>query len=206
PFIEAVSRGKVIPLSGSSQIYDINLKDSPSSSVPMELMRIDQSYIPLYEINLLKGRNFSHDYTSDISGQSLIINESSRKLLNLENPIGVQTNEGVIIGVVQDFKFESFHKALRPLFFRMPETTENAFLKNMIENYGELMIRYTEGGKEKAVNTVRAILEAQNINFISDFSELTNPGDREQSYVIFDREYYTNLEDKIYGNEKTLQK
>ena len=76
----------------------------------------------------------------------------------------------------------------------------------MLRNDGDLMIRYSEGEKENTIRTVETILENQNINFISDYSELANPRDREQTYVLFDREYYTNLEDKIYGNEKTLQK
>ncbi len=172
----------------------------------MELMRVDESYIPLYNIRLLQGRNFSNEYASDKIGQSLIINESALKMLNLKNPIGTQTNEGVIIGIVHDFKFESFHKTLRPLFFRMPETTKYPEMNKMIRNFGDLMIRYREGEKENAINTVETILENQNINFISDYSELTNPRDREQTYVVFDREYNANLEDKIYGNEKTLQK
>jgi putative ABC transport system permease protein len=206
PFIEAVSRGNVLPLYGSSQIYDISLKEGAASSVPMELMRVDDDYIPLYRIKLLQGRNFSNEYASDVTGRSLIINKSAQRMLNLKNPIEAHTNQGKIIGVVEDFKFESFHKTLRPLFFRMPETTENAEFNSMIQNYGDLMIRFVDGAKEKAINTINKILEDQNINIISNPNELTDPGDRDQTYVLFDTEYNASLEDKIYGSEKTLQK
>lgn len=206
PYIEAVSRGNVLPLYGSSQIFDISLNDSPSSSIPTELMRVDEDYIPLYNIKILQGRNFSNKYASDKSGQSIIINESALKMLNVKQPIGSQTSEGVIIGVVQDFKFESFHKELRPLFFRMPETTEYPEFNEMLTNYGDLIIRYGEGERENAIGIVEKVLENQSVNLISDNSELINPRDREQAYVMFDPEYSANLEDRIYGSEKTLQK
>lgn len=206
PYIKNVSKGNVLPLFGSSQIYDISLLDKPSIITPMELMRVDYDYFDLYDIEFLQGRSFSKDHASDITGRSLIINESALKMLNIKNPIGVETNEGLIVGVVDDFKFESFHKTLRPLFFRMPETTEYPEFNKTLRNNGYLMIRYSVGEKEKTIETVLALLEDQQINVISDYSELSNPRDSEQTYVLFDRDFYTTHTNRIYGNEKTLQK
>jgi putative ABC transport system permease protein len=63
-------------------------------------------------MKLLEGRNFSYNMSNDTAGKTIIINQILAKKLRLTKPIGARiTNGGLftVIGVVQDFNFDSMH-------------------------------------------------------------------------------------------------
>jgi len=82
---------------------------------------IDEDFLFLYEIDLLQGRNFSKDFPSD-SEDSIILNETAVKTLDLQNPIGKELTifgmPRTVIGVVQDFNFQTLHTEISPLALR----------------------------------------------------------------------------------------
>jgi putative ABC transport system permease protein len=74
------------------------------------------------------GRNFSRDFGTDSS--NYIVNAAAVKVLGWktpENAIGKDLSyggvKGKVIGVVNDFHFESLHQNIIPLLFRMPANT-----------------------------------------------------------------------------------
>ena len=86
---------------------------------PLNFMFVDEEFLKLMEIPMLKGRNFSKDIKTDIPG-SLIINEAAAKFLNWPDPIdkrisnGLMTKtengqqvqlEGKVIGLIKDFNW-----------------------------------------------------------------------------------------------------
>lgn len=85
---------------------------------------IDHDFIPMMDIELVEGRNFSPDLKTDAT-QSVIINETAAQKFGWENPIGKTIQELSmsnklkkynVIGVVKDFHIESLHKQIMPLF------------------------------------------------------------------------------------------
>ena len=112
------------------------LEDSVSTENTMDYMirtlRVDENFIPLYEINISEGRNFSLEYSTDIDN-SIIANQAAIKLLGLKDPVGKnlishrQDSNYVytIIGVMDDFNYQSLHTPIEPLFFRFD--TDNLF-------------------------------------------------------------------------------
>lgn len=77
----------------------------------------DYNFLETMKINLLLGRNFSQDFSTDTS--SVIINEACLKELGLENPIGeeIKLFDSIplkIIGVVKDFNFDPLHEKVMP--------------------------------------------------------------------------------------------
>ena len=69
-------------------------------------------------MKIVEGRNFSYDISSDTAGKSVIINQTMAKQLNLTNPIGKRISNGgifTIVGVVQDFNFESMRGDIQPV-------------------------------------------------------------------------------------------
>ena len=87
-------------------------------------LSIDDNYIETMNINLLSGRSFSEDFSDSLN---LILNEAAVESMGLENPIGARVtssntvnNEQVtsvftIIGVVENFNFESLRTGITPL-------------------------------------------------------------------------------------------
>lgn len=98
--------------------------ESPAGDIKeanVAFLRVDERFIPMYKLNLIKGRNFSRDIASDV-GQTYIINESLAKEIGWENPVGKDLAfgsptrpMGKIIGVIKDFHFSSLKNKIEPM-------------------------------------------------------------------------------------------
>lgn len=87
--------------------------------IQVNVGRIDENFIPLLDINLLEGRNFSIEHNDD--HKSVIINKSLAKLLQGNyNSIKMNwagLNDIRVVGVIEDFNFESLHSEIGPMLF-----------------------------------------------------------------------------------------
>ena len=123
PAIKEVGRSTRIP---SGRLLDangskINNGDSLApTKADIKFVRADEGFIPTYGIKMVAGRNFSKEYGMDTS--SFIINEAAVKALGLksdEDAIGKQftygDRTGQLIGVINDFHFESLHQRILPI-------------------------------------------------------------------------------------------
>lgn len=85
-------------------------------------VHVDPDYLDVYGIKLVAGRTFSQEYTTD-DGLAFIINEAFAKELGYDNPIGQKVGHGwypndslgTIIGVTEDFNFNSLHYKVNTL-------------------------------------------------------------------------------------------
>ncbi len=111
---------------------------SDAIEIPILELRADYDFVNLYGLKLAQGRNFSRDYLSDSRG-AFLINESARKALGWENPIGRELyygaregNARTIVGVFDDFHMLSLHFPIMPLYI---------FLDPNIARYVSIKIR-----------------------------------------------------------------
>jgi putative ABC transport system permease protein len=86
---------------------------------------VDESYIPLLNIPIIAGRNFSSDFPSD-SSHSVLVNETFVRTAGWKEPIGKNVNFFIhgeetytVIGVVKDHHFQSLHEKIKPQLFTM---------------------------------------------------------------------------------------
>jgi len=90
----------------------------PNEAVYFEVFGGGYDFMETMGMHILSGRGFSRAFASDTS--NIILNEAAVKVMNLKDPVGktVQLyNKPVqIIGVVQDFHFESLHQAVKPCY------------------------------------------------------------------------------------------
>ncbi len=85
-------------------------------------VNVDFDYLDVYEISLNEGRTFDESIVTD-DGYAFIINETFAKELNLTNPVGLEAGHnwyhndslGQIIGVANDFNFNSMHYKINTL-------------------------------------------------------------------------------------------
>jgi putative ABC transport system permease protein len=85
---------------------------------------VDQDYIPLMGMKMLRGRNFDLKFTED-TVTSVIVNEAMVKDMGwtIENAVGQQikgymeTKTPVVIGVVKNFNFRPFKEEVKPQMF-----------------------------------------------------------------------------------------
>jgi len=92
------------------------------------------SYIPLLEIPLKEGRNFSDSYPTDKTN-AVIVNEAFVKAAGLKNPIGTSvqindwyTKDATIIGVVKDYHFNSLKEMIQPAILGVNNLWEGTIL------------------------------------------------------------------------------
>lgn len=95
-------------------------RNTVDQSVGGQMWVADYDYLKTLGIKLIDGRNFSEDMPTDTA--SLIINQAMAKELGLSNPVGQRIMNWQVynvIGVVEDFHFESMREKIRPLAFRL---------------------------------------------------------------------------------------
>ena len=91
------------------------------------------NFIDFYNIKIVSGRGFSKDYSAD-SVNSFIINQTAAKMIGWDDPVGKKfgfgsDEMGNVIGVAEDFNFQSLHLAIEPLAISLigsrefPQTT-----------------------------------------------------------------------------------
>jgi putative ABC transport system permease protein len=113
-----------------SQGSQLNRGDSLApSKADIKYVVADEDFIPTYGIKIVAGRNFSKDYGMDTS--SFLINATAVKALELksnEAAVGKQfqygDRKGTIVGVFNDFNFESLHQRIIPLVLYEPSVTD----------------------------------------------------------------------------------
>jgi putative ABC transport system permease protein len=99
-------------------------KTGNDSIIQFRYETVDESYIPLLKIPLLKGRNFSPEYPAD-SNNSVLVNEAFVKKAGWKNPVGEVVNFWYykevyhVIGVVKDYHFASLNEKIIPQLFTM---------------------------------------------------------------------------------------
>jgi putative ABC transport system permease protein len=128
-----------LPVSNSSRSDNTYSKEAvmdAKSGIDMQTWRIDYDYIKTMGMEMALGRNFSKEFGSD--SNAVIINETTAAFLDYKDPVGHQlytfdrdnkTIPFTIIGVVKNFNFESLHKDIGPLCFRLGQSTYSTSFK-----------------------------------------------------------------------------
>jgi putative ABC transport system permease protein len=102
-------------------------KTKENASASGQFWVADYDYIETLGMKIVEGRNFSRDRATD--AKAVIINQKLAKELNLKNPVGKhitnETNSGndlVVIGVVEDFHFESMKQNIGGLCLQLGDS------------------------------------------------------------------------------------
>jgi putative ABC transport system permease protein len=102
---------------------------------------VDESYLPILNIPVVEGRNFSSQYASDPT-KSVLVNEKFVKDAGWKNPIGqlVQFNydsveKYTVIGVIRNYHFLSLYEEITPELLTMRPAN----------GYGTLLIKIRPG-------------------------------------------------------------
>ncbi|KPJ66208.1 hypothetical protein AMJ44_08700 [candidate division WOR-1 bacterium DG_54_3] len=119
--IKGVSVSSWLPTNIRSGDYAVWDGQEEGERILFHNLRADHDFLDLYGIPLIKGRNFSRDFPSDMT-QAYIVNETAVRLMQMDEPIGKRFGyhhrEGIIIGVVKDFHFVPMHQRIKPLAIR----------------------------------------------------------------------------------------
>ena len=128
----------------------------PNDRTEFERVSVNYGFIELMGIEMKEGRTYSKDFGDE--GKKIIFNEAGIKFMGMQDPIGKKVklwDEDVeIIGVANDFNFESFHEVVKPLFFYLN-----------VENSGNVMVRIEKGQEQETIGRLEIFYKAFNPGF-----------------------------------------
>lgn len=130
PVIKSATTSAYFPVAGyytnDTVYWPEGNEPSELNTVSMQTWTVDEDYIPTLGMKILQGRNYSKERSQE--QDAVILNESALKKLGIEDPIGkiIHTygqdspdaehiRDIEIIGIVENFHYESLRENIKPL-------------------------------------------------------------------------------------------
>ncbi len=136
-------------------------------SVPMNTLWSDYGFIDTMGIKLVRGRDFSPEYATDMNN-AVLINETAARTFGWDDPLGktiVHFNgrgeeqfRQKVVGVVEDFHFESLHKKVKPM---------KIFLNSW--RWRVLLVRLAPGRTAETLGYVREVWDRFEKDLMMDY-------------------------------------
>jgi len=188
---ELKKKSQIISISTSSEVpADTHYSNSYYSRLDSEepisvyLFFSDYDYLETYRIEVLAGREFSRDFSTDTAG-TLILNESAAQRFGwtpeeavgkkLEGPYSKEAAQ--IVGVVKNFNYMSLRREVEPMVFLLDP-----------EYIRAISVRIMPGNFERT------------LGFIQDKWQSAFPGEQ------FEFSFLDNRVNQLYEREKKMQK
>jgi len=131
------------------------LKGRLEETFLMQTNWVDDDYFETYKMNISSGRGFSVDFGSD--NTNCLVNASAASQFSLIEPLNAvfiapvdsgQNGEINVIGVIDNFNFESLHTSIAPYIFRF---------KNEEVNWGYFSIRLSENFDQRTIKEIESV-------------------------------------------------
>jgi len=126
----------------------------PRAQPVIPSMEVSESFIAVFQMKLLSGRDFSRAFRAD--SNNFIINEKAAQVMGMSvagavgKPISFNDQKGMIIGVVKDFNFKPVQQAIEPLILRVNKRG------------GTIIVRTATGSTETTIKALGKISQALN--------------------------------------------
>jgi len=139
--VEFLNNSHVLNVSAVSNIPGRSFNQNPiqwKSAEKKETssqMQVDCDFAETIGLKIMEGRNFSKNRPSDLYNV-FIINQTAASLFDWNSPLeedlicddDVNLREGKIIGIIEDFHFQSLHSSIAPLIIQFNPENFNYFL------------------------------------------------------------------------------
>jgi putative ABC transport system permease protein len=154
---------------------------------------VGENYVSCLRMELVAGREFSYDFTDSTS---LLINQAAAREMKLDDPLGKTLTSReewlnpdpdnptvyTIVGVLQDYHFQSLHHSISPLFFVHKKAGFNPGVTPQVS------VRLAEGNPQNTLTQIEGLWR----QFQPDVPF---------SFLFMDREWA-----KLYAQEATARK
>jgi putative ABC transport system permease protein len=144
-----IPTGRLLDAMGAKVTSGDTLAPIPTD---IKFVTADYDFIPTYGVKILAGRGFSREFGEDTS--SFLINEAAANVLDFKNindavgnNFGYGNLNGKIVGVFNDFHFESMHQKIVPLVMFKPKN--NTF-------YGRISVKISGGNISAALGKIES--------------------------------------------------
>jgi hypothetical protein len=133
PHVQSVTRSNHSLLGRMSNTGSVSWEGKdPDFKALFEIMRVDYDFIQTMGLKLIQGEDYSIERASD-SLSKVIINRRAYELISQDqpDPVSITWDEELqILGVVEDFHFQSFHQGMEPAIIILdPSFATRAYIK-----------------------------------------------------------------------------
>ncbi|QMW03121.1 ABC transporter permease [Spirosoma foliorum] len=122
---------------------------NPTLAIQFNNTVVGYDYAKTLKLKLIRGRDFSPAFGTDSS--NYLINQAAAKRIGYKDPVGQPLKfgdrPGKIVGLIEDFHFNSLHVPIRPLIIRLGETW----------GANNILIRTQPGQTKQALASIEAI-------------------------------------------------
>ncbi len=100
-----------------------------SRPMNMNFMTCDQDFADVLNIKMLEGRFMSRDFPSDVD--AVVINKKAAEYFGIDEPVGKKIRiwwarkDFTIVGIIDNFHFESLHNEVRSMGYLLPEAIDS---------------------------------------------------------------------------------
>ncbi|MHA4893273.1 ABC transporter permease [Pedobacter sp. PWIIR3] len=147
----------------------------PDEVIRFQRASVTPGLIETLGMKMSSGRSFSEKLSSDTT--KVVINEAGIKVMRLKNPVGkiftLWGSKLQIIGVVQDFHFESMHKPVGPMFIR-----------NRPFDVNRIMVRVAPGQTNKVIDGLKRFNSSYNPGYTLNYKFLDQDFQRQYQSEI----------------------
>ena len=163
PGVQGVTRMSHQPTNIGSITSQVEWTGKDPTLIP-QFTHVSVGYdlLKVLKIKLLEGRAFSPRFSTDSVG--FVINKQAAKLIGYHNSIGqpltLDEKKGTIIGLVEDFHFQSLHEPIKPLIMSLNEN----------DTYGHLLVRSQPGQTRQALSSLEMLCKQINPTFPFTYS------------------------------------
>jgi putative ABC transport system permease protein len=125
PDILGVTAVRALPGQGTSN-WGIGVEGVQTERpLNMNFLTCDQDFAEVLNIRMAEGRFLSREHPSDVN--AVVINGKAKEYFGVPDPVGKKLRiwwtrkDMIIVGVIDDFHFESLHRDVRPMGYVLPE-------------------------------------------------------------------------------------
>lgn len=153
PKIERASLASQVPGEfGGSVLQYINYKGKPEEKL-MNIYGVDEEFLDIMKIPLIKGRNFSSDIKSDDTA-AFLVNQAAVREFGWDNPFEVEIKNGFgyngkIVGVINDYHFMPMQQPIEPLLLVKKNNPGGIMLLKLGEGDTKASLGFAQGVWEK---------------------------------------------------------
>ena len=154
--VESFTCSDKLPFWGGNSSWGHNWEGKdPENKVLICAMRIDNNYLKTMGIKLNEGRDFPDSYEKVLANvdssmtYQVILNQEAIRRMGMKDPVGKLFKpwdyfKGSIVGVTEDFHFESLHQNVEPLL-----------LLPLTENPGYIIVRVNANNFTQTIDQIK---------------------------------------------------
>jgi len=179
PNVLAVSASGTTPLGFNDFRAEHAVGTPPNEHFMMFVQHVDDDFVDLYDLKIIKGRNFSTDFPQD-SKSSIVINEATAKKLGwtdipinkeieVASAVTMSREKHRVVGVVQDYHFQSLHEEITPLVL---------FNKSLFGNFTMISVKIKPENIQQTIAFLKSNWQEFDPHFPFEYSFVDDQFDR----------------------------